>query len=197
MVVEKDEVDEALALTINCPVLVTERLVMRPPHAEDAGDLVKLANDRQLAAMLASMPHPYGEGEARAFIGNWSQPRAGAGYALTLAETGTFIGCASLIDGRQGLTLGYWSGRPHQGNGLATEAAHALVDLAFRATEIDRLYASCRVVNTASRRVIQKCGFHYAGSGLAQSRVAGQVPVEHYQLDRKTWISLRSWPRNG
>ena len=197
MVVEKDEVDEALALVINCPVLVTERLVMRPPHAEDAGDLVKLANDRQLAAMLASMPHPYGEGEARAFIGNWSQPRAGAGYALTLADTGAFIGCASLIDGRQGLTLGYWIGRPHQGQGLATEAAHALVDLAFRATEIDRLYASCRVVNTASRRVIQKCGFHYAGPGLAQSRVAGQVPVEHYQLDRKTWISLRSWPRNG
>ncbi|GHD17986.1 GNAT family N-acetyltransferase [Tianweitania populi] len=197
MVVETDEVDEAQALTINCPVLITERLVMRPPHADDVADLVKLANDRQLAAMLATMPHPYGEQHALAFINNWSQPRAGAGYALTLADTGALIGCASLIQGRQGLTLGYWIGRPHQGQGFATEAAHALVDLAFRATEIDRLYASCRVVNTASRRVIQKCGFHYAGPGLAQSRVAGQVPVEHYQLDRKIWISLRSWPRNG
>jgi RimJ/RimL family protein N-acetyltransferase len=165
---------------------------MRPPHAQDVTDLVKLANDRQLAA---TMPHPYGEAEASAFIENWSQPRAGAGYGLTLADKGTFIGCASLLQGRQGLTLGYWIGRPHQGQGFATEAAHALVDLAFRATEIDRLYASCRVVNTASRRVIQKCGFHYAGPGLAQSSVSGQVPVERYQLDRKTWISLRSWPR--
>lgn len=197
MVAEKDGFDEAAALTINCPVLITERLVLRPPHEDDVPDLIRLANDRQLAAMLATMPHPYGETEARAFIRRWMEAESGAGYALTLADTGAFIGCASLIEGRRGFALGYWLGRPHQGHGYATEAAHALVDLAFRATHTETLNASCRVVNIASRRVIQKCGFHYAGPGMAQSQVAGQVPVERYQLDRKTWISLRSWPRNA
>jgi RimJ/RimL family protein N-acetyltransferase len=197
MVDETTEIDEALAPAINCPVLITERLLMRPPHEEDVLDLVQLANNRRLAEMLATMPHPYGEAEARAFIHHWSQATVGVGYALTSVETGTFLGCASLMDSEHGLALGYWIGEPYQGMGFATEAAHALVDLAFRATQIDRLHASCRVVNTASRRVIQKCGFHYAGPGLTQSRVAGQVPVERYQLDRKTWISLRSWPRNG
>jgi hypothetical protein len=28
---------------------------------------------------------------------------------------------------------------------------------------------------------------------MLDSLVAGQVPVERYRLDRRTWVSLRSW----
>ena len=73
------------------------------------------------------------------------------------------------------------------------EAAHALVDLAFRATGIERLDVSCRVINPASQRVIHKCGFQYVGQGMLDSLAAGRVPVERYRLDRSTWVSLRSW----
>jgi hypothetical protein len=31
---------------------------------------------------------------------------------------------------------------------------------------------------------------------MLNSIVAGQVPVERYRLDRKTWASLRTWARN-
>ena len=55
------------------------------------------------------------------------------------------------------------------------------------------LNVSCRVINPASRRVIHKCGFQYAGQGMIHSLAAGQVAVERYSLDRKTWVSLRSW----
>ncbi|MGN6534885.1 MAG: GNAT family N-acetyltransferase, partial [Mesorhizobium sp.] len=54
---------------------------------------------------------------------------------------------------------------------------------------------SCRVINPSSRRVIHKCGFPYAGQGMLNSIVAGQVPVERDRLDRRTWASLRNWPR--
>jgi hypothetical protein len=30
---------------------------------------------------------------------------------------------------------------------------------------------------------------------MLNSIVAGQVPVERYRLDRRTWNSLRSWAR--
>lgn len=112
---------------------------------------------------------------------------------MTLAESGAFIGCAGLHGRPQGLELGYWIGRPYWGRGYATEAAHALVDLAFRASAIERLHVSCRVINSASRRVIHKCGFQYAGQGMLESLAAGRVPVERYVLDRRTWASLRSW----
>ncbi|MBL8582376.1 MAG: GNAT family N-acetyltransferase [Rhizobiaceae bacterium] len=196
MVAEWDDA-EAVSTPIDCPILVTERLVMRPPHDDDLPDLVALANNRRIADMLARMPHPYGEKEGRAFLMHTRDDRAGeVVYALTLAESGGFIGCAGLHRTERGLEIGYWIGEPYWKCGFATEAAHALVDLAFRASSVGALLASCRVVNPASRRVIQKCGFQYAGQGLLNSLAAGNVAVERYRLDRKTWISLRSWGRS-
>lgn len=193
MVAEKEDIEDE-SLAIDCPILVTERLVLRPPHDDDVPELAVLANNRRVAEMLARMPHPYGEAEARAFIEMSAQKRAaGCAYAVTLAETGAFVGGAGLNATDRGLELGYWIGEPYWGRGYATEAAHALVDLAFRATTIDRLNVSCRVINPSSRRVIHKCGFQYAGQGMLDSLVAGRVPVERYSLDRKTWVSLRSW----
>jgi len=193
MVAEWEE-DEDESPRIDCPVLVTERLVLRPPHEDDIPELAELADDRRIAEMLGRMPHPYGEREARAFVeGTRQNVAAGCTYAVTLAESGAFIGCAGLHGRPQGLELGYWIGRPYWGRGYATEAAHALVDLAFRASAIERLHVSCRVINSASRRVIHKCGFQYAGQGMLESLAAGRVPVERYVLDRRTWASLRSW----
>ncbi|KQZ15207.1 GCN5 family acetyltransferase [Mesorhizobium sp. Root554] len=187
----EDTEDESYA--IDCPTLVTERLVMRAPCEADIADLVQLADNRHVAEMLARMPHPYGPDEARAFLAAAQGRRSGVAYALTLKNSGAFIGCAGLNTTDRGLELGYWIGEPYWRQGYATEAAHALVDLAFTRASIQVLHASTRVINPSSRRVIHKCGFQYAGQGMLNSIVAGQVPVERYRLDRKTWTSLRNW----
>ncbi|MDZ5699451.1 GNAT family N-acetyltransferase [Chelativorans sp. M5D2P16] len=193
MIAETEEV-ESESIGIECPVLVTERLVLRPPHEDDVPELVELANNRRVAEMLSRMPYPYSEADAEVFVrGSRSEFRSGCHYAVALADSGAFVGCAGIDMRQYGLELGYWIGEPYWGLGYATEVAHALVDLAFRATDIDRLHVSCRVINSASRRVIHKCGFQYVGQGMMDSVVAGKVPVERYQLDRKTWVSLRSW----
>lgn len=193
MVAETDDTEDE-SLAIDRPVLNTERLVLRPPREDDVEALAQLADNRRVAEMLTRMPHPYGKAEARSFIAMSRLKRVGgAVYAVTLAETGAFLGCAGLDVKDRGLELGYWIGEPYWKKGYATEAAHALVDLAFRETAITVLHASCRVINPASRRVIHKCGFQYAGQGMLNSMVAGQVPVERYRLDRRTWTSLRNW----
>src|SRR5690606_37201413 len=194
MIAAKDDSEDE-SLFIDRPELVTKSLVMRAPRDSDIAQLVQLADNRHVAQMLARMPHPYGEAEARTFIAMSQVRQPGVSYALTLAETGTFVGCAGLNVKDRGLELGYWIGEPHWKRGYATEAAHALVDLAFRSTAISVLHCSVRVINPASRRVIHKCGFQYAGQGMMNSLVAGQVPVERYRLDRRTWESLRNWSR--
>ncbi len=192
MVAEQEDFEE-LCPSIDCPVLVTERLVLRPPHQDDIAELVALANNRRVADMLARMPHPYGEREARAWLAANVNRTGGAAYAITLAETGALVGGAGLNARGSGLEMGYWIGEPHWGKGFATEAAHAIVDVAFKATDINELYASTRVINPGSRRVIQKCGFRYLGQGMIDSLAAGRVAVDRYLLDRKTWVSLRTW----
>ena len=196
MVAETDDLEDE-SLVIDAQVLRTERLVLRRPEAGDVESLVLLADNRKVAEMLARMPNPYGEAEAKAFLAMASGSNEVI-YVLTAAgqrpgDGGTLVGCAGLSVTDRGLELGYWVGEPYWRMGYATEAAHALVDLAFRKTDINALHASCRVINPASRRVIHKCGFQYAGQGMLNSIVAGKVPVERYRLDRKTWASLRSW----
>lgn len=176
--------------SIDCPVLVTERLVLRPPHADDIEDLLALANNRRIAEMLARMPHPYGLVDALEFLAMAEQRATGCIYAVTLAETGRFIGCAGLEDWRgTGMEIGYWLGEPYWDHGYATEVAGALVDLAFRATGVDVLKASCRADNRASRRVLEKAGFTRTGEGVLHSRTAGQSPSLLFELDRARWIA--------
>ena len=93
--------------------------------------------------------------------------------------------------------LGYWIGTPHWGEGYATEAARALIDAFFAYTEAASS-RSARVINPASRRVLEKCGFAYLGSGLMEFQARGGLfPVDHFRLDRRAWESLKTWGQTG
>lgn len=180
-----------------CPVLVTERLVLRTPHPEDTDALTCLANNARVATMVSRMPHPYTRKDATDFIRRAKTGAIGKCiYAVTNSDDGRFLGCCGIEpqDDPATLELGYWIGEPHWGNGYATEAAHAVIDMAFRTRNIDCIDVRCRVTNLGSRRVIHKSGFQFQGTGMVNSMALGStVPVEWYRLDRKTWISLRSW----
>jgi len=181
----------------DCPILLSPRLVMRAPHEDDIDALAHLANNANIANMVARMPHPYTVADAADFV---RRTRAGAigkcVYAITKADNGAFLGCCGIEPHEDGRTveLGYWLGEPFWNQGYATEAAHALIDMVFRTRDIEQIDARCRVMNIPSRRVIQKCGFQFQATGMVQSiAVGGMVPVEWYRLDRKTWVSLKSW----
>ena len=82
--------------------MVTERLVLRPPHGDDLPELIALANNRRVADMLALMPPPYGQAEGEAFLAMVAEkPCREATYALALADSGAFIGCAGLSSDRR------------------------------------------------------------------------------------------------
>ena len=186
---------DCTGLRLEADSIRTPRLILRRPDRDDVADIAFLANSAKIATMVSRMPYPYGIADARAFVERHADggPNGGV-FAVTLAATGRFIGCAGLDSSKgNGLELGYWLGEPFWGKGYATEAAHALVDLAFDGTEIERVFASCRLNNPASRRVIQKSGFQHAGIGLMSSMSAGNVSIERFVLDRKTWASLKSW----
>ncbi|MDX0956801.1 GNAT family N-acetyltransferase [Sinorhizobium medicae] len=186
----------------DCPILLSPRLVMRAPHEDDIDALAHLANNANIATMVSRMPHPYTTADAADFVRRAKAGTNGPGtigkcvYAITKADNGAFLGCCGVEPHADGKTveLGYWLGEPYWNQGYATEAAQALTDMAFRTRDIDQIDARCRVMNIPSRRVIQKCGFQFQGSGMVGSlALGGMVPVEWYRLDRKTWVSLRSW----
>lgn len=80
---------------------------------------------------------------------------------VELAETGTLIGEVSLIlrnlDARQG-EVGWIFHPDYQSHGYATEAAVALLDLAFGQGDMHRVMARCDARNTSSAKLMERLG---------------------------------------
>jgi 8-oxo-dGTP diphosphatase len=173
--------------------LVTERLTLRPLHADDAAALHRLVNDWEVAKTLARVPFPYPRDLADEWIAS-TRAQIAAGTAWHLAVTRDEAGAEALL-GCVGLTLdaknpreaelGYWIGRRHWGQGLGPEAAGRLAHWALANLDIDRLVASALVDNERSAAVLRRIGFKESGAGSQEfiSR-GGLMPVRLFAATR-------------
>jgi RimJ/RimL family protein N-acetyltransferase len=125
----------------------TDRLLLRPGWAEDAPELARAIADEQIVRNLATAPWPYALKDAEA-AGTDNARRAGRPLGDEEAWHDRIA-------------------RPYWGQGFATEAAHALIDIA-RTLKLPRLEASHFVDNPASGRVLEKLGF--VPTGLSAAR---------------------------
>jgi RimJ/RimL family protein N-acetyltransferase len=177
-------------------VLETKRLVLRAPRVADLDAIVALANNRKVAEMTASIPHPYREADAHAWLTNIATAEKGLTLGVFAKDEDAFVGACGYRDcgDASALELGYWIGEPYWNQGYATEAARAVIDHAFTEGGLSALSGGCRVTNTASRRVLEKCGFQWTGVGLCRVRALGaSVPIDRFRLDQGTWKALRAW----
>jgi RimJ/RimL family protein N-acetyltransferase len=184
--------------------LETRRLWLRWPRLADVQAITRLAGEKAVAEMTARIPHPYMPNDAESFVFLARQSNAnGEGLQLAITLKGKPKAAIGMVgigpspdDGRP--TLGYWLGTPYWGQGIATEAARALIDAFFAYGHEPELAASARVINPVSRRVLEKCGFAYVGSGLSELQArGGYYPADHFRLDRRAWESLKSWGHTG
>jgi RimJ/RimL family protein N-acetyltransferase len=73
--------------------------------------------------------------------------------------------------------VGYWLGKEYWGKGIASRALEQFL----RAIETRPLYAHVAKHNTASKRVLEKCGFTVVAEDRFFSRVFGK-DIEEYIL---------------
>ncbi|MDQ3078524.1 MAG: GNAT family N-acetyltransferase [Pseudomonadota bacterium] len=147
----------------------TTRLLLRPGWAEDAPALARAIADEAIVRNLSTAPWPYGVAEAEAFLATPRDPVLPS-FLITERTNAAprLIGACGLARRPSGaIELGYWIGRSHWNRGLATEAGHALIDIA-RTLKLPQLEASHFVDNPASGRVLEKLGF--AATGLSAER---------------------------
>ena len=142
----------------------TERLLLRPGWAEDAPALAQAISDEMIVRNLATAPWPYGLRDAEAFL---AQPRDPALPSFLIFErtdgAPRLVGSCGLGRRPSGaVELGYWIARQHWGQGFATEAALALIEIA-RALGLTQLEGSHFLDNPASGRVLEKLGFRPIG----------------------------------
>lgn len=142
----------------------TDRLLLRPGWAEDAPALAAAIGDEGVVRNLATAPYPYRLRDAEAYL---ACPRDPLLPALLLFERTSraprLVGACGLGRRPSGaVELGYWIARAHWGQGFATEAGRALIEIA-RTLQLPSLEASHFLDNPASARVLEKLGFKPTG----------------------------------
>lgn len=148
--------------------LRTERCILRPWRLEDAPLLPLIADTRDISWNTSyRFPHPFDLEAAKRYIefhiagsppDEWS-------YAITLEEA--LIGGCRVWRGigvhAHTAEIGYWLGVDYWGYGLATEIVLAVIGHVAATSDIEQITANCFGWNTASQRVLEKCGFSKAG----------------------------------
>jgi RimJ/RimL family protein N-acetyltransferase len=173
-------------------VLETERLMLRRPTLADVKAITRLADDRRIADNTRRLPHPYLQDHAVEFVRAIAHTRE---TAFLIEQNHTPIGMVG-VDWREpdAPELGYWLGVDHWGQGLATEAARAVIDFTFEQFDAAHMRSGARVANPASRNVLEKCGFQWYGVELHRFEALGSsTPVDCFRLTRSVWASLRNW----
>lgn len=163
----------------------SERLVMRPLGDQDVAQLVVLANNKKIADVLARLPHPYAEDDAKYFINLANSDGAEKVWAITL--DGDLIGVCGLTfsDETPAPELGYWLGEPFWGQGIGSEAISALLNAVTQTEEDAELFARCLVTNQSSAALLKKCGFNHVKTLTEDCGLHANKEMHHFLFNHK------------
>lgn len=169
------------------PVLMTERLRLRPPQLSDAPRIADLLNNFAVSGNLVAVPYPYLESDAAAFLTKVSNDTGIVEFAIELPNHG-MIGQIGFHDAR----LGYYLGQPYWGRGLVSEAVGAALDWFFSSSDKTVVPSGYFAFNKASAAVQRKYGFVETGQSMMHC-LARNEQVRHIdtQLTRTAWNGTR------
>jgi RimJ/RimL family protein N-acetyltransferase len=184
-------------------VLETARLALRQFTEDDVDNLFNLNSDPAVMRYLTGgrstpldeirdqiVPFHLAVYERLDRLGTW---------AAESTATGEFLGWFHFRPGPDGditnIDLGYRLHRSAWNKGYATEGSRALISMGFTDLGVERVFAHTMTVNTASRRVMEKCGLTlvrtnpYKGTDPIEGAEHGEV---EYALTKSEWEARRA-----
>jgi RimJ/RimL family protein N-acetyltransferase len=180
--------------------LLTERLLLRPFATSDFDALLAIQSRADVARYLYWDPRTSAEVREALAVKIRATAIVSEGDNLSLAaelrSTGELIGDCNVhwtsAEHRQG-EIGFVFHPDHHGRGYATEAAEALLALAFDELRLHRVIGRLEERNTASARVLERLGMRKEAHLVENEHVKGewQSEVIYALLDRE-WASRRA-----
>ena len=177
--------------------LTTDWLHLTAPRLADGSQLCLLANDPLIAEMTLSVPSPYTEAAAVAFLHMAQRGREEATafiFAIRLSEDGELMGCIGLhLDPKYGhAEIGYWMGAPYRRQGYISEAVAVMVDFGFQYTEVVRIQAIHKLGNVSSGKALLHGGMQREAQ-LDSYVIKNGAPqtVIQYRILRGEWTAKR------
>ncbi len=144
--------------------LIKDGTSLRPWRDDDLAALTEAGQDPEISRWT-SVPHPYREADARAYLRQRREATAAgatAPFAIAQPGDGRLLGSIALSRlhwaQRRG-EVGYWLARWARGQGHATRAVRLICAWGFSSLGLERIELMAATGNLASQRVAERCGF--------------------------------------
>ena len=140
-----------------------ERLILRPIRLEDAEDMYEYASDEETVRYVfdkhQSLEH------TKNSIAEYFMKAPIGKFAIEHKKLGKMIGTIDIrvFFEHKTAEIGYTLNKDFWGQGYMTEAANALLQLAFETLELEKVYAIHDVENPASGKVMLRLGMQKEG----------------------------------
>jgi RimJ/RimL family protein N-acetyltransferase len=185
----ESQLPQSLCL-FNQMTLETSRLILRPFQDEDIGRLAELMANRDFMRFSLG---PYTREQTQTVLQkflSWNQAGLPSQFAVIFRSNNELIGyCGFLhwhLDGADEIEIGYRLDPEYWNRGLASEAAQAVRDHAFRDLNLSRVISLIHPDNIASRRVAEKNGMK-----IEKETVFRGFPTQVFAITREQWLAQR------
>jgi RimJ/RimL family protein N-acetyltransferase len=178
---------------LDVPSIDAGDIALRRLRESDVPRIVEACSDERSLQWLTTLPVPYTESDALAWIEE-TREIAASGTGLTwavAADDDTFVGVVTVfdLDGEGSAEVGYWTHPDARARGVMTRACglavrHAFVPVADGGLGLRRVRALAAEGNAASMRVIEANGFKETGRLRQQKRMrdGSYRDLVHYDL---------------
>lgn len=153
---------------LKVPVIETSRLILRPVSIDDVDDMFEYASDPETVEQVTFYAHDSKETTLNSikdiFI---TRPERGnpEAFAIVLKATGKMLGTCDFFKGygQDTYEMGYILNKKYWRQGIAFEAAQAVLNYAFNGFGVRRMMVRHLSENNKSEGLIRKLGFVYEG----------------------------------
>lgn len=171
----------------------TTRILLRRWQESDAEILYKYASDTDVGPRAGWPAHQSVEESLEIIRTVFNNEET---WAIELKETGETIGAMGYLThatcnipiGENDCEIGYWVAKPYWNRGICTEALRLMLDYCINEKHFENIWSDHFTSNTASGRVMEKCGFRDTGILNRCSKLHGgdKEMVRIYKLDTKS-----------
>jgi len=168
------------------PILETARLILRPFRADDVDLMAELMANPDFMRFSLGV---YSREQTTAFVEkviNWQRDGLPSQFALVTRSSGTLVGYCGffnqVVDEIGEIEIGYRLHPARWNQGLATEAATAVRNHAFRDLGLPRVISLIHPDNIASRRLAEKIGLTHE-----KETVFRGFPTSVFAISRGVW----------
>jgi RimJ/RimL family protein N-acetyltransferase len=169
-------------------ILETSRLILRPFREEDIGRLAELMANRDFMRFSLG---PYTREQTQSVLQkflSWNGARLPSQFGVIFRANNDLIGyCGFLhwhLDGADEIEIGYRLHPDYWNRGLASEAAQAVRDHAFRDLNLPKVISLIHPNNVPSRRVAEKNGMK-----IERETVFRGFPTQVFVITRAQWLA--------